>query len=502
MKTSHNGSEIQKSVGIWIRVSTEDQARGESPEHHERRARYYAEVKGWTVIEVYHLEGVSGKLVSQHPETQRMLADIRGGHISALIFSKLARLARNTRELLDFADIFRSCDADLVSLQESIDTSTPAGRLFYTMIAAMAQWEREEITERVIASVPIRAKLGKPLGGAAPYGYQWKDKKLMPHPDESAIRKMMYELFLELRRKKAVANHLNRAGYRTRNGAKFCGTTIGRLIQDTTAKGLHRTNYSRRANDGTAWEFKPESEWVFTEVKPLISEELWNQCNQLLEPSSRPVNRPAKRVAHLFAGLVFCGCGEKMYVPTNSAKYVCSACRSKIPTDDLERIFFEQLNGFLISPGEINAFLNRAADTLDDKQRLLESRKKEAEKTRQEIDRTYQLYLKNQITGEAFGKFFKPLEERQKQLEEEMPRLQAEIDFLKINTFSSEQVMNDAHDLQARWPHLDREEKRRIVECITNKIVIEKDEISIDLCYLPSSKEITKREWSLGGSNP
>ena len=173
-----------------------------------------------------------------------------------------------------------------------------------------------------------------------------------------------------------------------------------------------------------------------------------------------------------------------MYVPTESTKYVCSACRSKIPTDDLERIFFEQLNGFLISPGEINAFLNRAADTLDDKQRLLESRKKEAEKTRQEIDRTYQLYLKNQITGEAFGKFFKPLEERQKQLEEEMPRLQAEIDFLKINTFSSEQVMNDAHDLQARWPHLDREEKRRIVECITNKIVIEKDEISIDLCYL------------------
>jgi site-specific DNA recombinase len=479
-----------KAVGIWIRVSTEDQAKGESPEHHEKRARFYAESKGWKVKEVYHLEAVSGKSIMGHPEAERMLEDVRSGHISALIFSKLARLARNTRELLDFADIFRECEADLISLQESIDTSTPAGRLFYTVVAAMAQWEREEISERVAASVPIRAKLGKPTGGQGSFGYYWKDGKLLPHPTEAPVRKLIYELFLEHRRRKTVARILNERGYRTRKGAKFSDNTVERLLRDPTAKGLHRANYTKSLGNNKKWVLKPESDWVHTPVDPIVSEELWNQCNQILEEQRNKKKPPPRRSVHLFTGLIFCHCGNKMYVPSNSPKYTCYKCRNKINVRDLEEIFHHQLKSFFFSPEDISHYLEQADHVIKEKTVLLQTLTEEENKLRREMDKIYQLYIDDQISKEEFGRRHRPLEERGKQIEDQVPELQAEVDFLKVQYMSSDQILHEARDLYSRWPELDEQEKRKIIEGITEQVIVGKEDITINLCYIPTSSEL------------
>jgi len=483
---------MKKRVGVWIRVSTKLQQSSDSPEHHLQKAKMYVELKDWEIVEEYHLEAVSGKSVISHHEAQRMLRDIQSGHIEGLIFSKISRLARNVKELLEFSDHFQKYNADLISLGESIDTSSPSGRFFYTIISAMSQWERENIVERINSSVEVRAKMGKVMG-AIPFGYKRKGKEDMEIDEhEAPIRKMMYSLFLEHKRFGTVANILNDKGYRTKRNKLFAGTTIKRLLKDPTAKGIRRSHYTKINDDGKT-EIRDKEDWYIHEAPRIVSDEIWDEVNQIISKQEKERIQPLNKKTHLFTSYLFCECGGGMYVPSSNPKYTCKKCKRKIHIEDIEDIFKEQLTEFILSKEEVNRYFDGTHTVINEKKFEIENTKKKIETLEVKIEKLFELHEKGQIETERFNEFYNKPNEQIKQLKIKIPQLEGEIYALNDQFKSSGYIIEEARSLYENWDKLSKEQKRNVIEIITEKIIVSEQEVVINLNYIvPKAPSLEK----------
>jgi DNA invertase Pin-like site-specific DNA recombinase len=142
---------------IYARVSTADQ----TAENQLLQLRAYVEARGWSAVE--YVDCISGTK-DRRPELDRLVADAKRRKVDTLVVWKLDRLGRSLKHLVMLLDELESLGVAFVSLGESIDTSTPAGRLQLHLLAAVAQFERERIVERVRAGLERARTQGKRLG--------------------------------------------------------------------------------------------------------------------------------------------------------------------------------------------------------------------------------------------------------------------------------------------------------------------------------------------------
>lgn len=493
-----------KKVGVWIRVSTEDQAKGESPQTHEQRARMYAELKGWHVVTVYDLAGISGKSVLAHPEAQRMVADVQAGKIEALIFSRLARLARNTKELLEIAEIFKRCNAALVSLGESLDTSTPAGMLLFTVLGALAEWERSEISARVAASVPIRAAQGKPTGGHGPWGYEWIDRRLEIEPAAAAHIKVIFRIYIEENGNKARAvRRINGAGILTRNGAKWTVTSLTRLLDNTAYIGRRVANYSRSLGESKSWTHKPETEWVYHDIEPVIDEETWSQVKLLQQKRAAEKTTTAgfpKESRYLFGGLLVCECGKKMYmqwVTKKTPTYRCLGCTKRVAESDLVEGLLEVFRRVTIHPElleskETPVEHGMARQRLDDLAREIERTKKRKAKL---ID----LYGDERVTKAELFAQLKRLDDDLSAMEQEDSILADKLHQYEISQLNKTPLLEQAESLSNLWHILTYDEQRQVTKELIDSIVV-KDRETVFVLY--QTTDIGKESHTPRDSSP
>ena len=430
-----------------------------------------------------------------------MLRDVRTGRIKALLFSKLARLARNVRELLDIGDVFREQGANLVSLEESIDTSTPAGRLFYTVLAALAEWEREEIAARVKSSVRVRAKLGKRLGGKAQFGFAWvpisndpecKEKKFVHSPTEALVVKAIFDAFLSEKKYLTTAKVINERGWRTRNGTPWGKTSIKRIITDETYAGRRRLNYSQSKGNKKSWKLKDKTEWEFADVEPIVSKEVFDRVQAITRQiENKYPSEPLFLGKYALSGRVVCGpCNNtKMYVATYSGmktpRYRCRKCGARIDENMVLQELGKGLERIVIHPEQLKSTENNDAKAIEDRERQLKALRISRAKIDQKTENVFDLLNDHTITKADFANRHGSLAQQKRAIEDGITRLEGEISFLKAGQAGKNQLLDRATSLSAIWDTISLADKGKIIKEIVSKIVVEKDSLHLELFHLP-----------------
>src|SRR6516164_695822 len=148
-------------VAIYARVSTPE-GKGQSPEMQLLELREYCERRGWTVAGEY-VDRMTGAK-DRRPELDRLTADAHRRRFDVVAVWKFDRFARSVSHLLRALDTFRVLGIEFVSLSESLDTATPAGRMVFTVLGAVAELERSLIAERVRAGLRNARAKGRKLG--------------------------------------------------------------------------------------------------------------------------------------------------------------------------------------------------------------------------------------------------------------------------------------------------------------------------------------------------
>jgi len=213
-----------KAVG-YTRVSTDKQAEhGVSLEAQLEKIRAMAVVQGAEVVEVITDAGESAKSL-ERPGMARLLAMVDAGEVQVVIIAKLDRLTRSVRDLGDLMERFNKHGVSLVSVAESLDTGSAAGRLVLNIMTAVSQWEREAIGERTATALQHK-KAHSRVYNHTPFGYTRDGDDLVPLPEEQAVigRIRLYKANGHSLRRIAAA--LNGDSVPTKQGRQWAAQTV------------------------------------------------------------------------------------------------------------------------------------------------------------------------------------------------------------------------------------------------------------------------------------
>jgi len=439
-----------KKTAIYIRVSTDAQfEEGYSIDAQKEMLSAYCVSKQLPPAEYYIDGGYTGSNIDR-PELQRLIADVKAGRVGCVLVYKLDRLSRSQKDTLYLIeDVFNPHNADFVSLNESMDTSTPLGRLMLGILSAFAQLERENIRERTRMGMRERVKSGLwPGGGRVPFGYDYDRETgvLVPNRDAETVRKI-YSLYLE--------------GYSTAKIARMTGLKYEKLAQQILKR---KSNAGYIQYNGEEYRGRHE---------PIVSLDTYQRAMTAMAQRSRTRMTDSP---YLLTGLLYCGqCGAKMrYQKWGSAgcKIVCYSQDKSKPhlvrdehcdnarlwAEDLEQAVRDDLFSF--------ASGRQKGSPLPEKQNILALLKRQHEETSRKIKRLYHLFAEEQ--NDLLLGTIQELREQLGALQAQMAQEEAAQNAAR-KTGETRKILTT---LRQSWNHMTVSERRRVVRSCVERIVV------------------------------
>lgn len=404
-------SEEKKIAGIYIRVSTEDQAReGFSLGEQEEKLRQLCKYKGFEVFKVYKDAGISAKNMKNRPQFQQMIEDMKNGLINYIVAYKLDRVTLSVRDLEVLISTLEKYQCYLICDRDDVNTSTANGRFFVRMLTVLSQLEIEIVSERTKFGLNGAIKAGH-IPGKCPLGYyRAPDKTLKIDNTTKDIVLRIFELYLEGKSYQTIANILNQEKVLYPQVKKWIDSSVNRIINNKIYMG----DYERYKNDNDK-----ETEIYMDVVPPIITRAMWEEVQNQKETNQRAYCR--NRVYIFFQKLVCPTCGHIMTCKGTGGKkskymyYYCDTCKLYYNEDEIENCLIDYILDLVEYDYHVKKyFYPILAEKKDDESKKIDE---EIKKLLQQKDRLKKAYMNGILEMEDFSEDYKLIEEKLSTLE-------------------------------------------------------------------------------------
>lgn len=320
----------QKRAVGYIRVSTAEQIEGESLHTQTKEIEQFAEYHKFDLIEVYEDKGLSGAKIEHRKALQKMIKDAKRGKFAVLIFYKFSRLARNVREFQNIIFELKEYGVEVQCVKENIDQNTQTGKLLMNVLSAFAEWEHETIKEQTSVNRLSKWKDKRAFIGKPTYGYKVVNKnELVIEPKEKKVFLEIVDMYTKKGMSHAdIVLNLNSRGIKSKQGKKWNSPTLGRMLSNPAYYGkliVNKYVYEdgpRGAGTVRTKKLKPESEWIYYEIEPLISKKQWDRIQEIKNHRKLKSKRINEATHNYFLrDILYCKrCGGRIKPVTGNTK--------------------------------------------------------------------------------------------------------------------------------------------------------------------------------------